>query len=122
MSKFDEEVQTRWGETQAFQQSKERTSKYSPADFELAKVDQEAATEAFAYACGNSLLVTSAEAQSAVTAHRAAISKWFYECSVEMQKNLAQMYISDERFKKYYDERLRGLAQFVHDAIMAQPN
>lgn len=122
MSKFDEEVQTRWGETQAFQQSKERTSKYSPADFELAKVDQEAATEAFAYACGNSLSVTSTEAQAAVTAHRAAISKWFYECSVEMQKNLAQMYISDERFKKYYDERLRGLAQFVHDAIMAQPN
>jgi hypothetical protein len=122
MSQFDEEVQTRWGETQAFQQSKERTSKYSPADFELAKVDQEAATEAFAYACGNSLSFTSAEAQAAVTAHRAAISKWFYECSVEMQKNLAQMYISDERFKKYYDERLRGLAQFVHDAIMAQPN
>ena len=122
MSKFDKEVQTRWGETQAFQQSKERTSKYSPTDFELAKVDQEAATEAFAYACGNSLLVTSAEAQAAVTAHRAAISKWFYECSVEMQKNLAQMYISDERFKKYYDERLRSLAQYVHDSIMAQPN
>jgi hypothetical protein len=30
------------------------------------------------------------------------------------------MYIADERFKKYYDDRANGLAQFVHDAIMAQ--
>jgi hypothetical protein len=37
-----------------------------------------------------------------------------------MQKNLALMYISDERFKKYYDDRALGLAQFVHDAIFAQ--
>ncbi|MFM1906037.1 MAG: TipAS antibiotic-recognition domain, partial [Actinomycetota bacterium] len=28
--------------------------------------------------------------------------------------------ITDERFKKYYDDRANGLAQFVHDAIMAQ--
>ena len=53
-------------------------------------------------------------------AHRQAISKWFYECSVEMQKNLARMYIEDPRFKQYYDGRARGLAQYVHDAIMAQ--
>jgi hypothetical protein len=30
------------------------------------------------------------------------------------------MYIGDERYKKYYDGRVRGLAQYVHDAIMAQ--
>ena len=122
MSQYEQEVEKRWGDTSEYRQSKERTSKYSPADFELAKVDQEAATEAFAYAYGNSLPVTSSEAQAAVIAHRDAISKWFYDCSVEMQKNLALMYVSDERFKKYYDDRLRGLAQYVHDAIVAQPN
>ena len=120
MDQFHKEVQERWGDTNAYRQSKERTTKYSPADFELAKVDQEVATEAFAYACGNSLPITSPEAQAAVVAHRDAISKWFYECSVEMQKNLALMYVSDERFKKYYEDRLRGLAQYVHDAIMGQ--
>jgi hypothetical protein len=30
------------------------------------------------------------------------------------------MYVSDELFKKYYDDRAKGLAQYVHDAIMAQ--
>ena len=37
-----------------------------------------------------------------------------------MQKQLAVMYIEDARFKEYYDGRVRRLAQYVHDAIMAQ--
>ncbi len=120
MNEYEEEVQERWGDTDAYRESKARTSKYSHADFALAKVDQEAVTEAFAYAFGNSLAIDSSEAQAAVVAHRDAISKWFYDCSVEMQKNLALMYIADPRFKKYYDDRARGLAQYVHDAILAQ--
>jgi hypothetical protein len=120
MSGYEEEVQERWGETEAYAQSQFRTSKYTHEDFAAAKVDQEAATELFVYAFGNSLATTSDKAQAAVVAHRAAISKWFYECSIEMQKNLALMYVKDPRFKKYYDGRVNGLAQYVHDAIMAQ--
>jgi hypothetical protein len=119
-SQHGDEARERWGDTDAYAQSQARTSKYSHADFASAKVDQEAATELFVYAFGNSLPVTSVKAQEAVVAHRAAVTKWFYECSIEMQKNLALMYINDERFKKYYDDRVRGLSQYVHDAIMAQ--
>jgi len=117
---FEDEVKARWGETSAFKESQTRTSKYSHVDFAKAKVDQEAATEKFVYAFGNSLPVDSDPAQLAVAAHRAAISKWFYECSVEMQKHLALLYVEDPRFKKYYDDRVHGLAQYVHDAIMEQ--
>ncbi len=120
MSQFESEVHERWGDTDAYRQSKAKTSKYSKEDFEAAKVDQEAATELFVYAFGNSLPIDSPKAQEAVKAHRDAITKWFYDCSVEMQKNLALMYIEDPRFKEYYDGRVRGLAQYVHDAIQAQ--
>lgn len=120
MKQYEDEVKERWGETEAYAQSKSRTSKYTHEDFAAAKVDQEAATELFVYAFGNGLSVDSTEAQTAVVAHRDAISKWFYDCSVEMQKNLALMYLQDPRFKKYYDGRVNGLAQYVHDAIMAQ--
>jgi hypothetical protein len=120
MNEFEEEVKQLWGDTDQYRQSSQRTSKYSHADFAAAKVDQEAATEQFAYAFGNSLAIDSPESQAAVIAHREAISKWFYDCSVEMQKNLALMYVQDPRFKKYYDDRARGLAQYVHDAILAQ--
>lgn len=117
---YEQEVEERWGSTDAYQQSSTRTSKYTQADFAAAKIDQEAATEMFVIAYGNSYAVSSPQAQAAVVAHRAAISKWFYDCSVEMQKNLAKMYLEDHRFKAYYDGRVRGLAQYVHDAILAQ--
>lgn len=120
MNDYEAEVQERWGDTDAFKQSQARTSKYSHADFAAAKVDQEAVTERFATAFGNGVDYKSADVQAIVVAHREAISKWFYECSPEMQRNLALMYIGDERFKKYYDGRVRGLAQYVHDAIMAK--
>jgi hypothetical protein len=120
MSQFENEVHERWGDTDAYRQSTSKTSKYSKEDFEAAKVDQEAATELFVYAFGNSLPIDSPKTQEAVRAHRDAITKWFYDCSVEMQKNLALMYIEDPRFKEYYDGRVRGLAQYVHDAIHSQ--
>jgi len=120
MNEYEAEVQERWGDTAAFKQSQARTSKYSHADFAAAKVDQEAVTERFATAFGNGVDYKSEDVQAIVVAHREAISKWFYDCSIEMQKNLALMYVDDERFKKYYDGRVRGLAQYVHDAIMAK--
>ncbi|NDF03478.1 MAG: hypothetical protein EB067_08755 [Actinobacteria bacterium] len=120
MAEFQKEVHERWGDTDAYKQSAARTSKYTHADFAAAKIDQESVTEKFAYAFGNGLTLKSLEVQAAVIAHREAISKWFYDCSVDIQKNLAQMYVADARFKKYYDDRVYGLAQYVHDAIMAQ--
>ena len=120
MHEFENEVHERWGDTDAYRQSKSKTLKYSKEDFEAAKVDQEATTELFVYAFGNSLPIDSPKAQEAVRAHRVAITKWFYDCSVEMQKNLALMYIEDPRFKEYYNGRVRGLAQYVHDAIINQ--
>ena len=120
MESYESEAKERWGDTDAYAESAARTSKYTAADFQAAKSDQEAATELFVYAYGNSLDISSLEAQRAVVAHREAITKWFYQCSVDMQKNLAIMYVEDARFKEYYDGRVRGLAQYVHDAIMAQ--
>lgn len=120
MENYQEEAKARWGDTDAYKESAARTAKYSKADFDKAKVDQEAATELFVYAFGNSLSLTSEKTQEAVKAHRDAISKWFYDCSIEMQKQLAVMYVADPRFKEYYEGRVKGLSQYVHDAIMAQ--
>jgi hypothetical protein len=120
MDQHNEEVRNRWGNTDAYRQSQSKSARYSKEDFQAAKVDQEAATELFVYAFGNSLPINSDKTRAAVIAHRDAITKWFYDCSVEMQKNLAVMYLEDPRFKEYYDGRVRGLARYVHDAIMAQ--
>ena len=121
VDEYAEEVKERWGNSNAYRQSQTRTSRYTQADFEAAKKDQEAVTELFVNAFGNKLAITSQEAQRAVVAHRQAITKWFYDCSTEMQKNLAVMYVEDPRFKAYYESRVHGLAQYVHDCIICQP-
>ena len=120
MEEYQTEAERLWGESSEFLESRTRTTRYTHADFAAAKVDQEAVTELFVTAYGNGYSVNSLDTRQAVAAHRAAISKWFYECSIEMQKNLALLYISDPRFKEYYESRVRGLAHYVHDAIMAQ--
>jgi TipAS antibiotic-recognition domain len=70
MNEYDQEVQERWGDTDAYRESQAKTSKYSKDDFQAAKVDQEAATELFVYAFGNSLPIDSPKTQEAVRAQR----------------------------------------------------
>ena len=72
VDEYEEEVQARWGDTDAYRQSTAKTSKYSRQDFAAAKVDQEAATELFVYAFGNSLPIDSDKTKAAVLAHRQA--------------------------------------------------
>jgi hypothetical protein len=119
---YEQEVRDRWGDTDAYKQSINKTAKYSKSDFAAAKAEQGAAVKIFLEAFREKLEPQSEKAQSAVLAHRDAITKWFYDCSIEMQMNLAVMYLQDSRFKKHYDDHASGLAQYIHDAIMAQPN
>ena len=36
-----------------------------------------------------------------------------------MQRCLVEMYLTDERFTRYYDDVAPGLAQFLHDIVVA---
>ena len=60
----------------------------------------------------------STEANALAQRHRASITR-FHDCDDEMHVNLAQMYLADERFTATYDDRAPGLAQWVHDIIVA---
>jgi hypothetical protein len=51
--------------------------------------------------------------------HRQHICTWFYECSYEIHRCLGEMYVSDERFKAFYDALRPGLAEHLRDAIVA---
>ena len=55
-------------------------------------------------------------AEAAPAVHR---EPWFYDCGYDMHRGLAEMYLADERFAKHYDDLAPGLAQYVHDAMVA---
>lgn len=59
----------------------------------------------------------SAIAQKAVDLHKKWLTYTWAEYSQEAHAGLAQMYVDDERFKAYYDEKQPGTAEFLRDAI-----
>ena len=116
---YADEVRERWGETDAYAESRRRTSSYSKEDWQRVQAEGDDVVTAFVAAMAAGLPSDSDEAKAAAELHRLQIDRNFYACSYEMQTGLAAMYLADERFTQYYDDRAPGLAQYVHDAIYA---
>ncbi len=58
-------------------------------------------------------------AQQVAKMHQQWICYYYWnEYSKEAHATLAQMYVDDERFKKYYDDPKQGMTEFLRDAIM----
>ena len=117
-SEYAAEAEERWGETDAWKQSQQRVSKFTKQDWIAIKAEGDALLEALAQAKRNSTAPGSTEANELAARHRASIER-FYECGDEMQRNLVEMYLADERFTRYYDDVEPGLAQFLHDVVVA---
>jgi DNA-binding transcriptional MerR regulator len=113
------EAEQRWGDTDAWRQSQRRAATYTKEDWADMKAQSDAALRAYADAFAAGIPATSEQAMALAEDNRRFISKWFYDCSHAMQRNLAEMYIADERFRATYDSVTDGLAQYVHDAIVA---
>jgi MerR family transcriptional regulator, thiopeptide resistance regulator len=111
------EAEERWGETDAWKQSQQRVSQFSKQDWIAIKDEGDALLEALALAKRDGVKPGSAEANGLAARHRASIER-FYDCGDEMHQCLAEMYVADERFTRYYDDVEPGLAQFLHDIIV----
>lgn len=113
------EAEQRWGDTEAYRESQQRTSGYTKHDWLRQQAAAEEVEQRFAAALAAGLPPGSEEATAAAEAHREHISRWFYDCSYEIHRGLAEMYVADERFTAHFDRRAPGLARFVHDAVLA---
>jgi len=113
------EARERWGETDAYRESERRTAAYSRADWVEMRAELVAIEERLAWLMTSGSPADGNEASEAAEWHRRHISRWFYDCSPEMHRLLAQMYVTDRGFTEHYERRAAGLAQYVHDAILA---
>jgi DNA-binding transcriptional MerR regulator len=116
---YTDEVEQRWGDTDAYRESARRTRGYTKADWQRFKAESEAITGRMASAMQAGLPATSTEAMDAAEAHRLQIDTWFYPCSRQMHAALGEMYVSDPRFTATYERIAPGLAQYVRDATVA---
>lgn len=119
---FEAEARERWGDTPSYRESARRTAAYREVDWVELTAERDAIEADFAAAMLAGLPAASPTSRLLSERHRRHIDRWFYPCSHEMQYSLAEMYISDERFTRHYDDIAPGLAQYVHDAIAANSN
>ncbi len=118
-NRYEQETRDRWGDTQAYRESKRRTSAYSKEDWAAVKADSEAAQNELCACFHAGLPVQDARVKSAVGACRGVITKYFYPCTLQIFRGLGAMYVQDERFAKYYEKLAPGLAAYYSRAIAA---
>lgn len=113
--KYKEETEKRYGNSDAYKESQEKTSKYSKNDWENIMGEASVIYEELAKLRDKD--PSDKLVQDLVEQWRNHISTNFYNCTIEIFRGLALMYVADERFTKNIDKYGEGLAQFMSDAM-----
>jgi len=114
-AKYAQEVEERWGGTEAYAQSKARTDVYGPEDF---KRITEATNKTYQEIV--SLMdkdVSDDRVQTLVASLRQGITDNFYDCTPEIFAGLGEMYVADPRFEKSLNKEGEGFAAYLSKAI-----
>lgn len=116
---YEVEVRERWGDTEAYKQSAERTKRYTEADWAQIKTEMDENAAAFVALMEAGVPSDSPEAMALAEAKREHISKWFYDCPIEFYVNMAAIWVNDSRFTKNIDNAKPGLATYQYAAVQA---
>src|SRR5689334_11566338 len=76
-AQYADEVEQRWGDTDAYRESRRRTTTYTKADWQRIKDESEEIEQALASALQAGAPADSERAMDAAEAHRQHISRWF---------------------------------------------
>lgn len=113
------EVEERWGQTDAYRESRRRTAGYDKARWQEIQQEQQDLEARLVAALRAGEPADGPVARALAEEHRAHISRWFYDCTYEIQLGLADMYLADPRFTAHYEEQAAGLAGYLNAAIHA---
>ena len=116
---YQEEVERRWGHSDAYQESMRRIRGYGKGDWTRITEEGETVVAGLAALMAEGAQAAGRAAMDLAEEHRRHIDRWFYPCSHGMHRNLADTYTADPRFEAYFEKRGKGLAIFVQDAIRA---
>ena len=118
-SKYEDEVQERWGNTDAYRESMKRTKRYTKEDWKRIQAEQAAIYADAAAIMNSGGKASDAKSMDIAERHRLSIDRWFYPCSYGMHTGLASLYESDSRFAESINKHGEGLTDFLVAAIRA---
>ncbi|MGW2614381.1 MerR family transcriptional regulator [Streptomyces sp. NPDC001500] len=116
---YAEEAEQRWGGTEAYAESQRRVARYTKDDWKRLQAEVDAWSERYAALVAAGEPATGDAAMDLAEEHRRHIGAWYYDCPHEMHRCLGETYVSDERFKAFYDAVHPGLADHLREAILA---
>ena len=116
---FEHEAKGRWGDTDAWKESKRRVAAYGLDDWKEMAVEAKAINDGLLAHMQAGDAASSPEAMALAEQHRVHIGKWFYDCTHEIHAGLADMYVADPRFRANYDDQAPGFADYLSAAIHA---
>ena len=114
---YKEEVQERWGKTDAYKEHKEKTKQYSKERWSNLGAWMNEIFGRFAVCKDAGAEPGSPEVQELVRTLQDHITTNYYTCTKQILAGLGQMYVADERFRDNIDRAGAGTAEFVSKAI-----
>lgn len=113
------EAEERWGSSEAWQRSQQRAKAYSKEQWQEIKEETDETNARFVALMRTGVPATSTEAMDVAEDARQQICRWFYDCSREMHAGIAELYVTDPRYTQTHEQVAPGLAEYVHDAVVA---
>jgi hypothetical protein len=114
---YAEEARQRWGNTDVYKQSQKRVKKMGKEGLKKVLEESGKLTVEIANAMKAGEDPKSLKVQALIARHYDGL-RAFYEPNYEMYRGLAEMYVSDVRFKENYEKVAIGLAEYLRDAMV----
>lgn len=116
IEQYKTEVKSKWGNSKAYQEYEQRVVSHS--EHNDSKFVNEIMSLFTDLGAMKQLPPTDKAVQEKIAALQAYINENFYTCSNDILKELGEMYVCDDRFKKNIDRfGGEGTAKFVREAI-----
>ena len=116
IEQYKTEVKSKWGNSKAYQEYEQRVVSHS--EHNDSKFVNEIMSLFTDLGAMKQLPPTDKAVQEKIAALQAYINENFYTCSNDILKELSEMYVCDDRFKKNIDRfGGEGTAKFVREAI-----
>lgn len=116
IEQYKAEVKSKWGNSKAYQEYEQRVVSHS--EHNNSKFVNEIMSLFTDLGAMKQLPPTDKAVQEKIAALQAYINESFYTCSNDILKELSEMYVCDDRFKKNIDRfGGEGTAKFVREAI-----
>lgn len=117
-AQWQAEAEQRWGDTEEWDSAQKVKESMTDRDWDHVRAETEQLEADLAAAMSAGVAPGDTEANALAERHRESIGRWFATTHAK-QVLISRGYLADPRFRKHYDARAEGLAEWLVEVIAA---